>query len=161
MLRYWRRGLAWVILQPSENWHCCHTWRLVIPLLHFHKRNGSRMRITSKIEREFSSWEWWTTRLRGVWSCSRNSTDSSPIMKKKSSVFSKWSWQIGTLFASQQQRRLLLTQCLQFLDSKTVVGVEAIKPEQSTFMVRTMCFFLHFWTFPILQTYWHFTVQPD
>ena len=98
MLRYWRRGLAWVILQPSENWHCCHTWRLVISFLHFHKRSGSRMRITNKAEREFSSWEWWTTRLRGVWSCSRNSTDSSSIMKKKISVFSKWSWQIGMLF---------------------------------------------------------------
>ena len=56
-------------------------------------------------------------------------------LKKKSSVFSEWWWQIGMLFASQQLRKLLLTQCLQFLDSKTESGVEVIKPEQSTFMV--------------------------
>jgi len=56
------------------------------------------------------------------------------------------------LFAPQEQRSPLLTQCLQFLDSKTEAGVEVIKPEQSTFMVRTMYFF-NFWTFPIFQTY--------
>jgi len=42
--------------------------------------NGSRIRTTSKVEREFSSWEW---RMMWLEACWKNSTDSSPMMKTK------------------------------------------------------------------------------
>jgi len=63
--------------------------------------------------------------------------------------------QAGKLFPSHARRESavdeFLVNSLQFLGSKTVLGIEVIKQDQLAFNIRGLYVFGHLWTFPILQ----------